>query len=47
VVLCVFPIISVSSVTAYTLKTVCVVVGAEVFALVLYFVSRNIARAQT
>lgn len=44
VVLCVFPIISVASVTAYTLKTVCVVVGANIFALVLYFVSRRASR---
>jgi amino acid transporter len=41
VVLCVSPIISVTSVSAYTLKTVCVVVGANAFALALYFVSRR------
>jgi len=39
VVLCVFPIIPVANVTAYTLKTVFVVVGANAFALVLYFLS--------
>jgi len=39
VVLCVSPIIPVANVTAYTLKTVFVVVGANAFALVLYFLS--------
>lgn len=46
VVLCVFPIIPVASVTAYTLKTVFVVVSANVFALVLYFLSRRTAREE-
>jgi len=46
VVLCVFPIISVASVTAYTLKTVFVVVGANAFALLLYFANRRRALAK-
>jgi amino acid transporter len=46
VVLCVFPIISVASATAYTLKTVFVVVGANAFALLLYFANRRRALAK-
>jgi hypothetical protein len=38
---------SVTSLTAYTLATVSAVVGAEVFALVLYLVSRKTAREET
>jgi amino acid transporter len=41
VLLSAFPIVSVTSQSDYTIKTICVIVGANGFALLLYFVSRR------
>lgn len=47
VLLSAFPIVEVASRSAYTLKTVCVIVGGNLLALLLYFVSRQRARAKS
>jgi len=41
VLLSAFPIVSVTSQSAYTMKTICVIVGANGFAFLLYLVSRR------
>jgi amino acid transporter len=47
VLLSAFPIVEVRSRSAYTLKTVCVIFGANAFAVLLYLVSRRRARAKS